>query len=168
MSACSLATMACGTFGGATSANQVTTTKPGTVSFTVGTPGSDASGFSVASPSARIVPARISAPAAPMLSKATSTLPATRILHRRRRAAIVDVLELHARHLLEQLRGQMRGGADALGRRIEHARIGLGVATTSATVLTSFSRGELVRIAFGTLPITASGMNWVGSNGSLG
>ena len=68
----------CGTLGGATSANHVTTTKPGTVSFTTGTPGSEASGFSVASPSARMVPALISAPAAPMLSKATSTVPATR------------------------------------------------------------------------------------------
>src|ERR1700687_5213470 len=44
MSAWSLLMMACGTFGGATSANQVTTTNPGTVSFTVGTPGSEASG----------------------------------------------------------------------------------------------------------------------------
>src|SRR6188768_2896835 len=62
MSAWSLVTIACGVFGGATSANQVTTTKPGTVSLIVGTPGKFFIGCSVASPSARIVPAWISLP----------------------------------------------------------------------------------------------------------
>src|SRR4029077_2401032 len=37
MSAWSLSTIACGTLGGATMANQVTTTKPGTVSLITGT-----------------------------------------------------------------------------------------------------------------------------------
>src|SRR4029079_14999346 len=65
ISACSLSMIGCGTLGGATSANQVTTTKPGTVSLIVGTPGKFFIGCSVASPSARIVPAWISLPAAP-------------------------------------------------------------------------------------------------------
>ena len=56
-----------------------------------------------------------------------STLPPTRSLQRRRRAGIGHVLELHARHHLEHLGGQMRGRAVALRRRIDLAGIGLGV-----------------------------------------
>src|SRR5665213_4140929 len=78
MSVCSLSTIACGVFGGATSANQVTTTKPGTVSLMTGTPGNAASGLSVARPSARMVPPWTSLPAAPTLSNAMSMVPAIR------------------------------------------------------------------------------------------
>ncbi len=39
----------------------------------------------------------------------------------------MDVLELDARHLLEQLRGQVRGGADALRRRVQFAGMRLGI-----------------------------------------
>ena len=46
-------------------------------------------------------------------------------------------------------------------------RLALAQVMNSATVFTSFSLGELVKSAFGTLPITASGMNCAGSNGSL-
>ena len=56
-----------------------------------------------------------------------STLPATRSLQRRRRTAIRHVLELHLGHQLEQLGGEMRGGAVALGGGGELAGIGLGV-----------------------------------------
>ena len=100
MSACSLSTIACGIFGGATSANQVTTTKPGTVSLWSARPETPPCGFSVASPSARIVPALDELARGADIVEGDVDVAGDQILHRRRRAAIVDVLEFDARHLL--------------------------------------------------------------------
>ena len=64
-----------------------------------------------------------------------STLPATRSLQGRRRAAIGNVLHLHLRHHLEHLGGEMRGGAIALGGGGELAGIGFRIGDQLGDVL---------------------------------
>ena len=78
MSALILSTIACGVFGGATTANHAANSKPGSVSAIVGTSGSEAMRLGVATPSSLSFPPFTSASDTPRLSNMMSTLPATR------------------------------------------------------------------------------------------
>src|SRR6516162_2894721 len=112
-----LSTTAGGVLGGPTMANQAADSKPGSVSAMVGTSGNAVIRFGVATPKSLSCPPFTSASDTPRLSNMRSTL----------RAAIRHLLEFDAGHQLEQLGGQMRGGAVALGGRGELAGVRLGV-----------------------------------------
>src|ERR1700730_11939429 len=77
MSALILAAIACGVFGGATTANQADDTNPGSVSAMVGTSGSDFMRRSVPTANNFNWPPCTSASETPRLSNMTSTSPAT-------------------------------------------------------------------------------------------
>ena len=133
----------------------------------VGTFGNDAIRFGVATPSSRSLPASTSGSDTPRLSHMKSMLPDEQILQSRRGAAIGHVLDLHLRHQLQHLGGEMRGGAVTLGRGGDLARIGFQMRDEFRHVVALTFAG-LTMMLFGTCAITMIGSNFVASNDRFG
>src|SRR5262249_26869722 len=112
--------------GGAAIAHHEVTTKPGSTSVTVGTSGSDGLRSALETASARSVPSDILVRRC-KLPEHDVDVAGDQVGQRRTAAAIWHVADSHARHRLEQLAGQMRGGADALGGIVELVGIRLRI-----------------------------------------
>ena len=79
----------------------------------VGSSGTDAQRRGEVTASARSLPSRTSGSTAEMLPNTMRDAPGEQIGHHRRDAAIGHMLDVDARHGLEQLAGEMLRGADA-------------------------------------------------------
>jgi hypothetical protein len=84
--------------------------------------------------SARILPARLGHDADRRVDQHLDVA-GHEIGQRRRRALVGHVHHLDARHLLQQLAGEMGGGPHARGPERDLARIGLGVGNQLADIL---------------------------------